>query len=48
VLFGAIGIVIGPIVAALFVTVWEIYGHAFADYLPDVRASGTAEEAGAG
>ncbi len=47
VLFGAIGIVIGPIVAALFVTVWEIYGHAFADYLPAVTASGAAEEAAA-
>ncbi|UCF18172.1 MAG: AI-2E family transporter [Gemmatimonadota bacterium] len=47
VLFGAVGIVIGPIVAALFVTVWEIYGHAFADYLPEVTtASGPVEEAG--
>lgn len=37
-LFGAVGIVIGPIVAALFVTVWDIYGHAFKEYLPEVRA----------
>ena len=37
VLFGAIGVIIGPIVAALFVTVWEIYGEAFEDLLPDVR-----------
>jgi len=36
-LFGATGIVIGPIVAALFVTVWEIYGVAFKDYLPAVQ-----------
>lgn len=36
-LFGAVGIVIGPIVAALFVTVWDIYGHAFKEYLPEVR-----------
>jgi len=36
VLFGAAGIVIGPIVAALFVTIWEIYGIAFKDYLPEV------------
>jgi predicted PurR-regulated permease PerM len=44
-LFGAIGIVIGPIVAALFVTIWEIYGEAFKDYLPAVQAvTGTEEE----
>lgn len=36
VLFGAVGIIIGPIVAALFVTVWEIYGTAFQDLLPEV------------
>lgn len=36
-LFGAIGIIIGPIVAALFVTVWDIYGEAFKDYLPAVE-----------
>jgi predicted PurR-regulated permease PerM len=34
VLFGAAGIVIGPVIAALFVTVWEIYGEAFRDVLP--------------
>jgi predicted PurR-regulated permease PerM len=34
VLFGATGIVIGPVMAALFVTVWEIYGVAFKEYLP--------------
>jgi len=34
VLFGAAGIVIGPVIAALFVTVWEIYGEAFEDVLP--------------
>lgn len=36
VLFGAVGIIIGPIVAALFVTVWEIYGTVFQDVLPEV------------
>ncbi|MGD2154684.1 MAG: AI-2E family transporter, partial [Gemmatimonadales bacterium] len=36
-LFGAVGIVVGPIVAALFVTVWDIYGLAFKEYLPEVR-----------
>jgi len=37
-LFGIIGFIIGPIVAALFVTVWEIYGEAFRDVLPEVKA----------
>ena len=32
VMFGILGFIIGPIVAALFVTVWEIYGRAFAQY----------------
>ena len=31
--FGMAGIVIGPIVAALFVTMWEIYGETFKDSL---------------
>ncbi len=34
-LFGAVGFIIGPIVAALFVTVWDIYGVAFKEFLPD-------------
>jgi predicted PurR-regulated permease PerM len=34
--FGFIGFVIGPIIAALFVTVWEIYGVVFQDVLPEV------------
>ena len=39
VLFGAVGIIVGPIVAALFVTVWEIYGSTFKDVLPTTSAS---------
>ncbi|ADW16464.1 protein of unknown function UPF0118 [Desulfobulbus propionicus DSM 2032] len=35
-MFGVLGIIIGPIVAALFITIWEIYGKAFEAYLPDV------------
>jgi predicted PurR-regulated permease PerM len=35
-MFGFIGFVIGPIIAALFVTVWEIYGLVFRDVLPNV------------
>ncbi|MAI78733.1 MAG: AI-2E family transporter [Deltaproteobacteria bacterium] len=38
-LFGATGLVVGPIMAALFVTVWEIYGQAFSAYLPHVDPS---------
>jgi len=32
--FGFPGFIIGPIIAALFVTVWEIYGVEFRDWLP--------------
>lgn len=39
VLFGAVGIVIGPIVAALFVTVWDLYGIAFKDLLPPAESA---------
>lgn len=38
-LFGALGFIIGPIVGALFLTVWEIYGEAFKDILPEVGGS---------
>jgi predicted PurR-regulated permease PerM len=44
ILFGAVGFIIGPIVAALFVTVWEIYGEAFRDYLPEVSLPGDTGE----
>ena len=33
-LFGAVGIIIGPIIAAIFITVWEIYGSVFREALP--------------
>lgn len=35
-LFGAPGFVIGPIVAAVFVTLWDVYGRVFADALPPI------------
>jgi predicted PurR-regulated permease PerM len=35
--FGATGFIIGPIVAALWITVWEIYGEMFSEYLPRVE-----------
>jgi predicted PurR-regulated permease PerM len=36
-MFGIVGIIIGPIIAALFVTVWDIYGVAFKEVLPVVK-----------
>ncbi|WP_136796173.1 AI-2E family transporter [Desulfosediminicola ganghwensis] len=35
-MFGLLGIIIGPIIAALFITIWGIYGKVFHEYLPDV------------
>jgi predicted PurR-regulated permease PerM len=37
IMFGVVGMIIGPIVAALFVTLWEIYGIAFKEILPEVK-----------
>jgi predicted PurR-regulated permease PerM len=39
-LFGVLGIIIGPIISALFITIWEIYGDAFHEYLPEVGPLG--------
>jgi predicted PurR-regulated permease PerM len=43
-LFGLVGFVIGPVVAALFLSVWEIYRAEFSGYLssPDGEAAGPA------
>jgi predicted PurR-regulated permease PerM len=35
-MFGILGIIVGPIIAALFSTVWQIYGDSFKEYLPAV------------
>ena len=35
-MFGIIGIIVGPIIAALFVSIWEIYGVSFQEFLPAV------------
>jgi predicted PurR-regulated permease PerM len=43
-LFGPVGFIVGPIVAALFVTVWHLYGESFHDQPPD---GGAASEASA-
>ena len=42
-LFGAIGLIVGPIVCGLFLTVWEIYGATFKEILPPVRRLGGNE-----
>jgi len=36
-LFGASGFLLGPVVAALFVTLWEMYGRSFRELLPPMR-----------
>lgn len=38
-MFGLIGIMVGPILAALFVAIWEIYGESFKEFLPEVASS---------
>jgi predicted PurR-regulated permease PerM len=50
-MFGVAGFVIGPIIAALFLTVWDIYGESFRDILPavgppagDRGSQGTADD----
>ena len=45
-MFGIAGIFIGPLIASLFVTIWELYGIAFSDYLPEVYR--TKKPVGAG
>ncbi len=51
-MFGIAGVLIGPVIASLFVTIWELYGIAFSDFLPEVHyrsepaRSGDAEDEG--
>jgi hypothetical protein len=37
-MFGMPGLLIGPVIASLFITIWEIYGEAFKDMLPPLHA----------
>jgi predicted PurR-regulated permease PerM len=39
VMFGIVGIIIGPIIAALFAAIWDLYGLVFQDMLPPVAVS---------
>jgi predicted PurR-regulated permease PerM len=43
-MFGIPGVLIGPLVASLFITVWELYGIAFSKYLPEVHFGKAASE----
>ena len=47
VLFGAVGFIVGPIVAAVFTTVWSLYGQAFREWLPQVPPVREPAEGGA-
>ncbi len=40
VVFGVVGFIIGPIIAALFQAAWGLFGLAFADNLPPVEPAG--------
>ena len=46
IMFGMVGMIIGPVIAALFVTVWEIYGIEFKEVLPEVKIFSQKEKAG--
>ncbi len=39
-LFGAVGFILGPILAALFITVWEMFGTAFSGELAEAPEGG--------
>lgn len=38
-LFGVLGLVVGPVIAALFLTAWTIYGQVFEDVLSESEAA---------
>ncbi len=42
-LFGALGLVIGPVIAAMFLTAWTIYGQAFGNLLSESTDAGADE-----
>ncbi|PIE59342.1 MAG: AI-2E family transporter [Desulfobulbus propionicus] len=43
-MFGLLGIIIGPIIAALFITLWEMYGKVFQDFLPEVGGEAGSDD----
>lgn len=42
-LFGVFGFIVGPIIAALFITVWEMYGEAFSGSLYELKKSESSD-----
>jgi predicted PurR-regulated permease PerM len=42
-LFGPIGIILGPVIAALFVTVWQLYGTAIDEAMDQPQTPGTSD-----
>ena len=42
--FGMAGLLIGPLIASLFITIWEIYGEAFKDSLPAVHTDSDEDQ----
>ena len=44
--YGPLGVLIGPIIAALFLTVWELYSETFREILPEVKGFRTREAEG--
>lgn len=45
-MFGVIGLVIGPVLAAVFLTLWDLYGVAFSSFLPAGRGSDASRSRG--
>ncbi|MCG8343690.1 MAG: AI-2E family transporter [Chlorobiales bacterium] len=45
-LFGIAGFIVGPIIAALFITVWEIYGETFREYLKLLKSPEPCDDPG--
>jgi predicted PurR-regulated permease PerM len=43
-MFGMVGIIIGPVIAGLFLTLWEIYGQAFKELLYPVKSTKEIEQ----
>lgn len=43
-MFGITGFIIGPVVAALFITAWDIYSENFSDFLPDGPGAAPGEQ----
>jgi predicted PurR-regulated permease PerM len=44
IMFGITGIFIGPLIASLFMTIWDIYAVAFKDILPEVYYYSAADK----